>query len=227
MTMSGTDDQLTTAKLQLAQKAMASARATAELFNMNLQQEAEGQQRMFLESFVFMAYFSWFPTDQAFVEWYSKPKRPLDGRQFPLRAKVESEIQNKLDLSFGQRLPVQDLFKVLSNTAVHPTRETAEWSWREATVKFKCNYLDPHQNKLRKNSYQLISTTKRITFLIQLQLFLQAVRVYVLKVPEVPYSYALRTKPFLESYLELMLTAFKRRFALIVKQLESAAGQKT
>jgi hypothetical protein len=51
--------------------------------------------------------------------------------------------------------------------------------------------------------------------------------VYVLKVPEVPYSFALRTKPFLESYIELMLTAFKRRFALIVKQLESEAGQKT
>ncbi len=212
------------AQLHLTMKALNSAAATTYLLKEDLIQEAEAPQRAFLEASAFLMYFTWFPLDPAFQEWCKSPEKPLDGRVYPIKPRVEAEIPNKLDLTYGQSLPVKHLFRVLSNTSVHPTRNTAERSWGEIARAVKFAYPDTEMDKLSTNLETITGIAKTVVFLVQLQLFLQFLRRYVLSNASIPSKYRQASKTWLEDYLNRFISSFRKYFKLVIKVCNAGYG---
>jgi hypothetical protein len=196
-------------QLHLALRAIVSARACLLLLKENLTQEAEAPQRVFLETCVYLLHFTWFPNSKAFEKWRADPGKPLDGRVFHLRPETEQEVARQLDLSIVQEFPVSGLFRALSNRSVHPTRRTSEGSWEEAARRRRFRRSNQVEQELYDLWETISPTNKTAVFLVQLHLFLQFVRGYLLAKPTVPDHYWMGQKTFAERAIEHWLVEFR------------------
>jgi len=170
-------------QLHLALKSAVSAHACLLLLKDNLRQEADVSQRVFLEAWVHLMYFTWFPGSQAFSRWRARPGKPLDGKRFPLKQDVERELPKRLNLSIAQKFPVGELFGVFSNLSVHPTRYAAERCWREIATRRRIGGVRSDLGKIHSALGRILAIAKTAVFLVQLHLFLQFLRVYLLREP--------------------------------------------
>jgi hypothetical protein len=195
-------------QLHLALRAVVSARACLLLLKESLIQEAEAPQRVFLETCVYLLHFTWFPNTKAFEKWRASRSKPL-GREFPLRPDVEQEVARKLDLSIVQEFPIERLFRAFSNQSVHPTRNAAERSWDEIARRRRFRRSNLDIQKFYDALGTMIPIVKTAVFLVQLHLFLQFLRGYLLTEPIVPGRYSMEGKAFTELAIEGWLAAFR------------------
>jgi hypothetical protein len=196
-------------QLHLALRAVVSARACLLLLKESLIQEAEAPQRVFLEACVYLLHFTWFPNSQAFEKWRARPGRPLDGKEFPLKRDIEGEARHKLDLSIVQEFPIARLFRAFSNRSVHPTRSAAERSWEEVARRRGFRRANPQAQEVHHALGRMIPIGKTTVLLVQLHLFLQFLRGYLLAEPIVPARYSIGRKTFAELAIEGCLAAFR------------------
>lgn len=217
LSLSGNLGPLPSAQLHLAQKAVASACAALLLLRRAFHQEAEGPQRSFLESWIFMMHFAWSPHDGSFEAWQSDPHAYWIARKFKIRQKVEAELPRRLGYEAPAYLPIQDLFRSLSNTSVHPTRDSAERAWRDAVAR---NGLDPF-GKLR-NDWEIARFNRfvfsLVTYLFQLHSFLKFLRIEILSGESIPAQFRSVRPSILESFLEAFLRKFVSGFKDIIQR---------
>jgi hypothetical protein len=196
------------AQLHLILKAASSARAAIVLLARDLRQEAEAPQRAFLEAWVYAMHFTWFPGSAAFDEWQRKPDRPLDTKTFRLRDEVESEVNRRLDLTIAQQFPVKDLFKIFSNISIHPTRDTVDRAWGEVARRRRFRRSDPDSQQMYGSLELIKGIAKTATTFVQLHLFYDFLRKYVLSGVDVPRQFMLPNYIFAESLIKYWLREF-------------------
>lgn len=198
-------------KMDLSQKAVASSIATTYLFRKRLVHEAEVTQRVFLETWTLLMYFIWFPDEGAFTQWLQHPQTPINQRQFPHRQRVEEEIPKRLELSYGQQLSIKEMFRLLSNTSVHPTKDATERAWSNAADRVGIRFDNAIQNQREELSY-VIRVSAVVVFLAQLHVFLQFLRRWLFSDVNIPIKFRQLRKSILEAYLDRWLAAFKKSF---------------
>jgi len=211
------------AEFHLGLKAVASAIATIHLIRKDLRQEAEGPQRSFLESWIFMMHFAWFPGDVLFSEWSGNPKRHFGERQFRFKERVETELPKRLGLTEKQHVPLRRIFSVLSNTAVHPTKDSAERSWGEAAS--RRGFKPPDDVTKEWEDARLTNFILALAlFFTQLHLFLKFFREHILGRPEIPAELKLNRKSFLEIALGDWERFFTQRFKAVLEKFKEDIG---
>jgi len=212
------------AELHLAVKAVSSLNATISLIQKEHRQESKGAHRTFLETWVFMMHFAWFPQDRLFEEWQQKPDRHFSEVQFRFKRKVEAELPRRLGLANGQTVLICKLSDMLSNTAVHPTKHSAESAWGDAAERQGFQFSD-----YARKSWEGIRNTGLLInvclLLSQIHLFLRFLRQEVLRRPEIPKRFAQHRMSLLESFLDNWVKAFAPRFKRAMQTLEEPASE--
>jgi hypothetical protein len=163
--------------VQLAIKALASYRSALLLRRAKLYEEAEASHRIFMESWVYLMDFTWNP-DMAALEWWKNPTRPLNEKKFQVKQRVEEQFATKLTLGPRQKLSLIKLFDHLSNTAVHPTRESVESAWRSAAERSHLSYGGSDAKRIQDLRF-LCQTMDNFRIIMHLAWFIKFLRTYL------------------------------------------------
>lgn len=212
------------AELHLAIKAVSSLNATINLIQKEHRQESQGTHRTFLETWVFMMHFAWFPHDPLFTDWEQNPEKFFSEPKYRFKQKVEAEIPNRLGLAVGRTVPLRDLFASLSNRAVHPTKHSAVSAWADAAQRQGFQFSD----FARKEWGNVRITDLMLSvcnLFLQIHLFLRFLRMEVLSLPEIPKRFCQQRMSFLESFLETWVNAFAPRFKLAIQSLQEQTSE--
>jgi hypothetical protein len=210
-------------QLHLVLKATCSARIAISLLRRDFRQESEAPQRAFLEAWTYAMHFTWFPGSSAFNEWQRRPDKPLNGGIYDLKSEIEAVIDGKLDFAIAQQLPVRRLFKVFSNVSIHPTRNTVERSFEDAARRSRLaipNLLP----EIHEPMERLLLITKTITTFVQLHLFFQFLRRYVLIPGEVADKFALANQSTAESIMKNWLTELRPQVEFAFRVADEGYG---
>ncbi|HEV1995760.1 MAG TPA: hypothetical protein VGR03_15615 [Candidatus Acidoferrum sp.] len=214
------------AQLHLVLKAASAARAAIVLLARDFRQEAEAPQRAFLEAWVYAMHFTWFPGSAAFDEWQRRPDRPLDTKTFRLRDEVELEVNRRLDLSIAQQFPVRTLFRIFSNISIHPTRDTVDRAWEEVAGRRRFRRSDPDSQLMYGSLERIKGITKTATTFVQLHLFYDFLRKYVLSGADVPRRFVLPKTIFAESLIRHWLREFSPYIEFAFRVADEGYGRR-
>jgi len=212
------------AELHLAQKAVASAISTLLLLSHDFRQEAEGPQRSFLESWIFMMHFAWFPGSGAQAEWARGARTDRIALHYKIKKAVEETAPTRLGLIAPAYVPIQEMFRILSNTAVHPTLGSAQRAWEDAVWRIRFRLPKDVEKEIETPRYNAFAFSL-VLFLSQLHLFAKFLRVEVLGRPEIPRKYRCKQISFMESllgqFLDRFIPAFKNLVEDAKREMES------
>ncbi len=213
-------DTLLRADLLLAIKAVACLRATLRLLEQEMWQEAEGARRTFLETWALMMHFAWLPEDSLLSVWSENPEKYLSEGNYHIRQGVEPLLPRRLQMPENAYVALRDDFRFLSNTAVHPTRESAERSWSDAAWRWR--RLVPKEGSRESRGWRTYNLQLSLALLASyVHLFLRFLRLDVFILPELAYRFRQKHPSFLESFLTLWLKYLEKQLRLAVEKAKT------
>ena len=203
------------AQLHLAIAATGAARAAAILMRKRMGRESEVCQRAFLESSLLMMFFAWGMETKPLQRWINEWDKPLSG--FPFREWVGAEIPKRLDWISSVPFPANEIFRVLSNISVHPTRSSSQRAWDEAARRSGFKYPNQEIRNLEVGLEPIVSICKMALFLLELNIFLQFLRKDLLSQPEIPVQFRQIHKTMTEGVTEDALKEIGGHLKLVYK----------
>jgi hypothetical protein len=204
-------------QLELAIKAISSFRASLLLRGRAFAQEGATCHRSFVEAWIYLAYFTWYPSKEALHEWSKNPQHLPQEKKFQIKQTVEQEFAARLRLSPSQSWSPTGLFARWSNTAVHPTRCAVEEAL-QAAIQRAALYEDNDGARKIQVARRNAAVFTYMTISVEMGWFLRFIRLYVFS--QEPLQAQFPRPSVFEQVMEKWLSITPSRLTKVFEKME-------